>query len=255
MLWDLSTDYYLHHADPRLGRKRRSYTQWWTPSHLAPRTLPRITSFPAELSQKPYDYFDDYWLEYYRPKAVSPLEKVFAYNLNSTIHCIPLKQTKDGRYDLSPFVVRTTLSTESPSRSKPKKKTKPRKGIIEFPGFKETAEITESDRRQRLRSTTGWLRPSNTATNTTHAFLPPANQARNDCPDRIDRGHQSHAAAALGIPDESFIPGRTLGAPAGDKEHGASGGEGVKSGDQREGEEGVRALHEPSSQTSVGGEQ
>lgn len=107
MLWDLSTDYYLHHADPRLDKKRRSYTKWWTPKNLEKRSMPLTTQPLAEFSSKPYSYFDDYWLEYYRPKAVSSFLKVFSYNLNSTLRYVPLKQTQEGKYDLSPFKVRT----------------------------------------------------------------------------------------------------------------------------------------------------
>lgn len=126
MLWDLSTDYYLHHADPRLGRKRRryilitpammyhglihvncSYTKWWTPKNLEKRSMPLITQPSNEFGGKPYSYFDDYWLEYYRPKAVSSFLKVFTYNLNSTLRYVPLKQTQEGKYDLSPFKVRS----------------------------------------------------------------------------------------------------------------------------------------------------
>jgi hypothetical protein len=152
MLWDLSTDYYLHHADPRLGRKRRSYTQWWTPKNLEPRKLPQEPHLPPELADKPIHYFDDYWLEYYRPKAVSSFLKVFTYKLNSTLRYIPVKMTKDGKYDLSPFVVRGAQQQpqgEETTTAKGKKKIKPRKGIIEFPGFREKAEVEEQDREKK----------------------------------------------------------------------------------------------------------
>src|ERR1051326_9178475 len=47
MLWDLSTDYYLHHQDPKafLERTRRDYVQWYTLSHLQallPQLIPRL---------------------------------------------------------------------------------------------------------------------------------------------------------------------------------------------------------------------
>ncbi|KAI5813000.1 SacI homology domain-containing protein [Pyronema omphalodes] len=151
MLWDLSTDYYLHHANPRNSRRRRSYTQWWTPANLEPRKLPPLPQLPANLADKPYHFYDDYWLEYYRPRAVSSFLKMFAYNLNSTMRYIPLKMTKDGGYDLSPFVPRISPITSAKDSIKPKKKAKPRKGIIEFyPGYKERSEDTPD----RLRA---WL--------------------------------------------------------------------------------------------------
>src|SRR5690606_18110972 len=83
MLWDLSTDYYLHHNHPRKSQRRRSYTQWWTPRHLAPRILPAVPELPRSLKEKPYSYFDDYWIEYYRPLAISSFWKVFSFKRNS----------------------------------------------------------------------------------------------------------------------------------------------------------------------------
>ncbi|RPB04274.1 hypothetical protein L873DRAFT_1799772 [Choiromyces venosus 120613-1] len=107
MLWDLSTDYYLHHADPRLGRRRRSYVKWWTPKNLVERSMSEIPPLSDELATKPYSHFDDYWLEYYRPKALSSFQKVFTYDINSTLRYIPVKMTQTGRYDLSPFTIRS----------------------------------------------------------------------------------------------------------------------------------------------------
>lgn len=140
MLWDLSTDYYLHHNHPREGLRRRDYTKWWTPSHLLPRVLPPIPAPPQELAGKPYSFFDDYWIEYYRPLAITSLWKVFAYKLNSTIGYIPIKMTRNGTYDLSPFVVRTTaegaVSLSRAAAQNPHKKPKARKPLLlEFSGF------------------------------------------------------------------------------------------------------------------------
>ncbi|KAI5805204.1 SacI homology domain-containing protein [Geopyxis carbonaria] len=160
MLWDLSTDYYLHHADPRLGLKRRSYTKWWTPANLKPRTLPPVPTLSAPILSKPYHHFDDYWLGYYRPRALSSFFKVFALQLNSTIRYIPVGMTLDGSYDLSPFVVRTHAAATADTgslREKPasKKKLKPRRGIIEFPGFKEKPE-QQADSLRAQSTLAGW---------------------------------------------------------------------------------------------------
>ncbi|KAF2031463.1 hypothetical protein EK21DRAFT_63010, partial [Setomelanomma holmii] len=86
MLWDLSTDYYLHHEDPRtwLVRPRRSYINWYNPAHLEPRSLP-----PSVMPYQPRSHDakvgvisrDDYWLEYYRPLAISSFLKIFAFKL------------------------------------------------------------------------------------------------------------------------------------------------------------------------------
>ena len=121
MLWDLSTDYYLHHSDPRAWstKNRRSYVDWYTPSHLEARrmlALPYDNGLPAH---KSLEYFDDYWLEYYRPLAVSSFQKIFSYRMNSTLRYLPFKSTQEGRYDLSPFRVRSGSEHEALERARP----------------------------------------------------------------------------------------------------------------------------------------
>ncbi|OJJ37592.1 hypothetical protein ASPWEDRAFT_39314 [Aspergillus wentii DTO 134E9] len=107
MLWDLSTDYYLHHADPRSwsNRKRPSYTSWYTPEYLEPKALPPPPARPKE----PLSHYDDYWLEYYRPLAVSSFSKIFSYKMNSTLRYLP--PAPGNHYDISPFVSRTPHET------------------------------------------------------------------------------------------------------------------------------------------------
>lgn len=68
-----------------------SYVKWWTPKNLVERSMPEIPPLSDELAARPYCHFDDYWLEYYRPKALSSFLKVFTYNLNSTLRYIPVK--------------------------------------------------------------------------------------------------------------------------------------------------------------------
>ncbi|KAF8473968.1 SacI homology domain-containing protein [Kalaharituber pfeilii] len=127
MLWDLTTDYHLHHLDPRKARRRRSYVKWWTPCNLEKRVLPEASNPTGKYAGRPLNFFDDYWLEYYRPKAVSSFAKVFSYNLNSTFRYIPLKMTQEGKYDLSPFKVRIMYADSmvgDPGRRKGKGKRK-----------------------------------------------------------------------------------------------------------------------------------
>ncbi len=125
MLWDLTTDYYLHHADPRVwsGKRRRSYIKWFTPAFLEKRVLPKYAGPCRATAGKPLDYFDDYWLEYYKPLAVSSLLKIFSYlgKMNSTLRYIPFRSTEHGRYDLSPFKVRTEVDQDVPDKKKVKK--------------------------------------------------------------------------------------------------------------------------------------
>ncbi|KAH8912821.1 hypothetical protein BR93DRAFT_974261 [Coniochaeta sp. PMI_546] len=124
MLWDLATDYYLHHADPRtwLNNMKRDYIHWYTPEFLEERKLRPYPPHKPEIASKPVAAIDDYWLEYYRPSTLSSFLKMFSYKMNSTIKYIPIKSTQDGRYDLSPFRVRNEGEPEGQTTKKPPKK-------------------------------------------------------------------------------------------------------------------------------------
>ena len=106
MLWDLSTDYYLHHVDPRawFAQKRRSYIQWFTPSHLDRQEMPEAPH--CATSERTLGFHDNYWWEYYRPLAISSFIKIFSFRMNSTLKYMPFKITQEGKHDLSPFKVR-----------------------------------------------------------------------------------------------------------------------------------------------------
>lgn len=120
LLWDLSTDYYLHHSDPRawLDRKRRNYIQWYTPSFLESRSLPPRTSTSQtnsnytdnDATTKSINEYDDYWTECYRPAALSSLGKVYSYRINSINRFLPERPSREsatnGKYDFSPFKIR-----------------------------------------------------------------------------------------------------------------------------------------------------
>jgi phosphatidylinositol 3,5-bisphosphate 5-phosphatase len=125
MLWDLATDYYLHHEDPRtwLEKRKRDYIHWYTPEFLEERVLPPYPPVQegSDSTHKPVSAYDDYWLEYYRPSTLSSFLKMFPYKMNSTIKYIPFKSTQDGRYDLSPFRVRSDLDQDAPERKKVRK--------------------------------------------------------------------------------------------------------------------------------------
>lgn len=123
MLWDLSTDYYLHHADPRAwhAKLRKSYVHWYTAHHLSPRDMPGTTQPKGALAGKPLQFFDDYWLEYYRPLAISSFEKMFSFRMNSTLRYTPFRSTQEVRYDFSPFRVRTGNEPDSPLKGRSRK--------------------------------------------------------------------------------------------------------------------------------------
>ncbi|KAF2083912.1 hypothetical protein K490DRAFT_50466 [Saccharata proteae CBS 121410] len=107
MLWDLATDYYLHHTDPRVWPRKacRDYINWFTPAFLEHRQLPP-NKVVQEGAAGEVQSFDDYWLEYYRPLALSSLAKIFSFKINTSKKYIPDKSLQARPYDLSPFCVR-----------------------------------------------------------------------------------------------------------------------------------------------------
>ncbi len=119
MLWELTTDYYLHHCDPRSWGKntRRDYVNWYTPAFLGPRQVPKGRPVSAELIKKGVAQFDDYWLEYYRPVSISSLLKIYAFGIDSTARYLPDKSIVTGRYDYSPFCTRKApADVDSPDK-------------------------------------------------------------------------------------------------------------------------------------------
>ncbi|KAF2396571.1 hypothetical protein EJ06DRAFT_224844 [Trichodelitschia bisporula] len=127
MLWDLPTDYYLHHTHPRFWatHQRRGYINWFTPDFLAPRTIPPHPGQPAVLAEKGVTYFDDYWLEYYRPLAVSSFAKMFSWKISARPKYLPDGSSQPGTWDPSPFAPRKVPPTSEPES--PGKKV--RKGV------------------------------------------------------------------------------------------------------------------------------
>jgi hypothetical protein len=126
MLWDLSTDYYLHHENPRsyVQKKRPSYISWYTPENLKEREIPPPPVCPKE----PLSRFDDYWLEYYRPLALSTLSKIYSYKMNSTLRYLPHTRGGNVAPNLSPFVPR--IPPDQVQRDRPQRTVKIQEPII-----------------------------------------------------------------------------------------------------------------------------
>ena len=120
MLWDLSTDYYLHHADPRawFTRTRRSYKDWFTLENLEYYRPPSTIQSQDFLASRSLEFFDEWWTEYYRPHQLSILEKMLPYRLKSTYNRVA---HKEGTEDKSPFKVRDRHDFLSPEKSSLKK--------------------------------------------------------------------------------------------------------------------------------------
>lgn len=124
MLWDLSTDYYLHHIDPRewFKQRRRSYRGWFTPENLRGPLVPEANPPQGSFVGKPLSFFDEWWTEYYRPHQLSQFARMLAIKMNSTYNYVPFKLTKEGNYDLSPFRVRDGQDQTSPEKADSNKK-------------------------------------------------------------------------------------------------------------------------------------
>lgn len=158
-LWDLNTDYYLHHTDPRNYSltKGNNYINWYTPTNLRRRTMPPLANAP---SSKPVEYFDDYWLEYYRPSTLSSFPKMFAYKMNSTIKYIPIKSTQDGRYDLSPFHVRIDNDVDADKKKVKRPSSSNAPGSPSSVQTDDGASIKSDKTANRGMSLQRWLQPA-----------------------------------------------------------------------------------------------
>ena len=75
----------------------------------------------GKFKEKQIELFDDYWLEYYRPLALSSFTKIFSYRMHSTLNDLALKTARESKYDLSPFHVRVSHEIDSAENPRTKK--------------------------------------------------------------------------------------------------------------------------------------
>lgn len=162
MLWDLTTDYYLHNRLVVKKQNRRSYLKWWTPNNLEPvpqrvqRTIdamtpmlftknPEINELLLQGSLLPYrGFFDNYWNEYYKPRILTSFQTLFAYNMNSTLRYVPPGNQEES-YKLGPFKSRKAITSHRPTKpGKLKEHTKHSKTQPKSDS-KNTAEQSTSD--------------------------------------------------------------------------------------------------------------
>ncbi|EEQ84428.1 SacI domain-containing protein [Blastomyces dermatitidis ER-3] len=137
MLWELATDYYLHHSDPRVRSNNYNYINWFNPEYLKPHQTPSAV-VPKGVKNPQVNNYDDYWLEYYRPLAVSSFSKIFSNKMKSTIRYLPFRSIQGVQYNFSPFVVRVV--NEPDGREK---KPSRRKGVT----IQEPSDIQSEDAR------------------------------------------------------------------------------------------------------------
>jgi hypothetical protein len=75
-LWELSTDYFLHHEDPRSKTPTLSYVNWWTGPNLDISEIKFNTLKSAE----------SLFLDYYKPRQLSVLSDLFVINMMSSMN-------------------------------------------------------------------------------------------------------------------------------------------------------------------------
>lgn len=115
-LWELPTDFYLHHKNTMvLPLERRSYTYWWTGGILSYLPLP-YDEVPCEENKKKltvrrlnkYDESIDTYTEFFRPYELSYFDDTFCLAMtNSAREFMP----KTVGIDPSPFTVRKPEET------------------------------------------------------------------------------------------------------------------------------------------------
>ncbi|CEQ38924.1 SPOSA6832_00369, partial [Sporobolomyces salmonicolor] len=85
---------------------RRSYQDWFTPAHIAPRLSPDEVK---ETLQKTVDEDDNgswsYWQGYYRPKLYTRMARHFGFTVNSTLTAVRTNSSDEH----SPFIPRTAV--------------------------------------------------------------------------------------------------------------------------------------------------
>ncbi|OLL25504.1 Polyphosphoinositide phosphatase [Neolecta irregularis DAH-3] len=107
-IWEMPSDHHLHNDSLKFKGLRRHYQQWWTPANLEKPVVAPQGSVSKDEQQK---LIEAYWTEYYRPRVLSSLCKVFAYNVNSTLRYIPVR----NRLDLGPFRPHASIEKDRPS--------------------------------------------------------------------------------------------------------------------------------------------
>lgn len=182
MLWDLTTDYYLHHENPQtwLYRDRRDYISWYTPKYLEPRSLPP----PIPPSQKrlthsedAISWHDDYWLEYYRPLALSSFLKLFAYRINTAsdagrqkvidhLHADKFAQARTEEF--SPFIIRKKQHEQDSPGKDHKKPARNRVTIVDPSSEPESQSMSLLARRRQAQHLN---MPESTSSPVKHSIL------------------------------------------------------------------------------------
>ncbi|KAJ3012423.1 UNVERIFIED_CONTAM: phosphatidylinositol-3,5-bisphosphate 5-phosphatase [Siphonaria sp. JEL0065] len=135
MMWDLPSDYYLHHnPDPLPKSRKRSYKAWWIDTSVCSSgdavATAAVASLPlSELPKTMKELFplkadpDQAFKEYYRVGSITSFDRLYPSNMNrgggtngsgvsNAVGTVPasgnsiLKPEDSRTFDLSPFAVR-----------------------------------------------------------------------------------------------------------------------------------------------------
>ncbi|OAD55220.1 Polyphosphoinositide phosphatase [Eufriesea mexicana] len=106
-IWELLTDYYLHHKPAcRYTRRTKLLTQWWDTAVLKclPYALHEITKTCSEIIQvqNSMEEMIDVYYDYHRPSELSLLSEVYAYKISHSVRDFMPHFTTS----YSPFAVR-----------------------------------------------------------------------------------------------------------------------------------------------------
>ncbi|VEU20782.1 DEKNAAC101669 [Brettanomyces naardenensis] len=100
MLWDLNTDYYLHHNYVEVSLNYRpSYTHWFSDNNLADQKkelmqlqmerkselFNRLQKVVALNIEPLPGFYDNYWNNKYPPRELTSFNELFEFNMNSTL--------------------------------------------------------------------------------------------------------------------------------------------------------------------------
>ncbi|XP_072535654.1 polyphosphoinositide phosphatase isoform X2 [Salminus brasiliensis] len=115
-LWELPTDFYLHHSNTMaLSQERRSYTYWWSEGVLSQLPVP-YDEVPCEKNKKNvvvkrvnrYEESTDMYTEFFKPYELTSFDDTFCIAMtNSAREFMP----KSVGLDPSPFTVRKPEET------------------------------------------------------------------------------------------------------------------------------------------------
>lgn len=163
MLWELSTDYWLHHAAPNTYYEltRRNYIQWFTPRFLEPLAMPVLNRCVQHKNTTDSLYNTDWWHEYYKPDTLTSFSKSFAFRVNSSTKYLP-KNAASPSLDKSPFVVRSNTQDDGTANRTSSQSESPKAGEPSNAITPLAATSPAQANAKRIASLTQWLEESAT---------------------------------------------------------------------------------------------